>query len=300
MGVLRPISSDIVPSVAHVIRCVSSCVAYQVEEAGDSTIDDGDSDSAAPLLHAANPPPISSCKSCDLISIRTDDAALNSQLQAAGKLPAQSSSLVTTLAPDASTATLLACVGPTVGTTKRRVPLLCNPRLWQLLPLILYTGLESAFISGDFTLYVVRPALGMAWIGGFMSIYGLSNAITCVVAAQISHDLWTMIVLLATGALCQVAVLLILLLVSQPSFWLVLVFAVLWGVGDAVFMSQINAVIPIVLPDDADAAFAQWKMWSSGASCAMYIASPLFPMVHKAWFLVGTCALSLPLIMLLR
>ncbi|CAI5523605.1 unnamed protein product [Closterium sp. Naga37s-1] len=145
-------------------------------------------------------------------------------------------------------------------------------------------------IRADFTLYVVRPALGVAWIGGVMSVFGVANSLVswalcclllcppavssllrsvcflpymescphaaeaCMAAARLSSGLHSILATLLVGAACQIAVLLSLLLFTTAPSWVaftgVLLQAVLWGVGDAAFQSQINALLPLVFPRD--------------------------------------------------
>ncbi|GJP32944.1 hypothetical protein CLOM_g17518 [Closterium sp. NIES-68] len=176
-------------------------------------------------------------------------------------------------------------------------------RLQLLLPLLLYIGLQSAFVAADFTLYVVRPALGVAWIGGAMSVFGVANSLACMAAARFSSGLPSILATLLIGAACQVAVLLSLLLLGAITatpwlaFSLVLLQAVLWGVGDAAFQSQINALLPLVFPSDMDASFAHMKMWTSAASSLMFLLSPLLSLPAKAALLTLSCVVSLPLML---
>ncbi|GJP48298.1 hypothetical protein CLOM_g7607 [Closterium sp. NIES-68] len=181
--------------------------------------------------------------------------------------------------------------------------LMGDRRLQLLLPLLLYIGLQSAFVAADFTLYVVRPALGVAWIGGAMSVFGVANSLACMAAARFSSGLPSILATLLIGAACQVAVLLSLLLLGAITatpwlaFSLVLLQAVLWGVGDAAFQSQINALLPLVFPSDMDASFAHMKMWTSAASSLMFLLSPLLSLPAKAALLTLSCVVSLPLML---
>ncbi|CAI5484065.1 unnamed protein product [Closterium sp. Yama58-4] len=146
-------------------------------------------------------------------------------------------------------------------------------------------------------------ALGVAWIGGVMSVFGVANSLACMAAARLSSGLHSILATLLVGAACQIAVLLSLMLftpftvTSWVAFTVVLVQAVLWGVGDAAFQSQINALLPLVFPRDMDASFAHMKMWTSAASSLMFLLSPHLSMPAKAVFLTASCAVSLPLML---
>ncbi|XP_059074478.1 UNC93-like protein 3 [Cryptomeria japonica] len=55
--------------------------------------------------------------------------------------------------------------------------LLLDKRMLLLIPLLAYSGLEQAFVWAKFTKFVVKPAIGVAGVGGAMAIFGAADAI---------------------------------------------------------------------------------------------------------------------------
>ncbi|CAI5968180.1 unnamed protein product [Closterium sp. NIES-64] len=155
--------------------------------------------------------------------------------------------------------------------------LLFDRKLLLLIPLLFYSGLQAAYISADFTRYVVQPLLGAQWMGGAMMIFGVAIAVCCFFAARFAKGLSSIRLMLLLGAASQAAVLVLTWLfqdramskpaafalvcscalwftptaMSKPAaFALVCSCALLWGIGATAFQSQITALLPLVFPSD--------------------------------------------------
>jgi len=80
------------------------------------------------------------------------------------------------------------------------------------------------------------------------------------------------------GAIVQAAVLFWLLLFLQPNGLLgaaaPLLIGALWGVGDGMLNTELNAVVGLMFEDAKEAAFAQFKVWECGAIAAIFFLSP--------------------------
>lgn len=67
----------------------------------------------------------------------------------------------------------------------------------------------------------------------------------------------------------------------------------LWGLGDGVFMTQINAVLGILFPHDTEASFSQLKIWHSGATAVAFFVIPRITFVAMLAVLAVTLFISL-------
>uniref|UniRef100_A0A0D6QZA9 UNC93-like protein 3 n=1 Tax=Araucaria cunninghamii TaxID=56994 RepID=A0A0D6QZA9_ARACU len=158
------------------------------------------------------------------------------------------------------------------------VPLL-DKRMLLLIPLLVYSGLEQAFVWAEFTKYVVEPAIGVAGVGGVMAIFGATDAVSSLVAGRLTTGLLSISSITCTGILFQALVLLRLWLShsfgsSRASLINIVVMAAAWGAGDGVFNTQTNALLAILFPHDTEAAFSQLKIWQSGAISVVFFVSP--------------------------
>ncbi|BBM98531.1 MFS transporter, NAG-T family, sugar:H+ symporter [Marchantia polymorpha subsp. ruderalis] len=186
------------------------------------------------------------------------------------------------------------------GYAKASFALLSERKMLFLICLLVYTGMQQAFIWGDFTRDIITPTLGLSWVGGVMAVYGASDTIASFVAGRHSSGLVSISVILIAGACCQILVMGLLFFEGpfeqdSRSYFTVFGAAVIWGVGDATFNTQISAVLGIFYPNDTEAAFAQWKIWQSAATSAAFFVSPYTTLSSKITFLFISLLLSMSL-----
>ncbi|VAI28299.1 unnamed protein product [Triticum turgidum subsp. durum] len=152
-------------------------------------------------------------------------------------------------------------------------------RMILLIPLIAYSGLQQAFVWAVFTKSIVTPVLGISGVGGAMAIYGASDVVCSLVAGRFTSGLHSATFIVSVGAIVQAVVLFWLLLFYSPMEGLLgsaipLFIGALWGVGDGVLNTQLSALLGLLFEDVKEAAFAQLKVWQSGAIAVIFFLSP--------------------------
>eukprot|EP00850_Spirogloea_muscicola_P014595 SM000106S13943 [mRNA] locus=s106:131128:133471:+ [translate_table: standard] len=168
--------------------------------------------------------------------------------------------------------------------------LLKSRRTQLLLPVMVYTGLQQAFIWGDFTRDIISPHMGLAWVPGVMAIYGGSDAISSAAAGFLASSIKSLCWIFAIGIVAQLVVMLLL-------FWhrwepvSIILSAILWGMGDAVCNTNMSALLGALYSGRTEAAFAQWRTWQSAATSLVFFASPHVSMPWKLLTL-GTLGIS--------
>lgn len=156
---------------------------------------------------------------------------------------------------------------------------LFDPRLLLIIPLIAYSGLQQAFVWAEFTKYVVEPVLGEAGVGGAMAVYGAFDAICSLVAGRLTSGLTSITLIVSGGAFAQAIIMLWLLLKYSASTGLLgtlipLIIAAIWGIGDGVFNTQLNALVAMLFKNDTEGSFAQLKLWQSASIAVVFFVSP--------------------------
>jgi MFS family permease len=133
-----------------------------------------------------------------------------------------------------------------------------------LIPMTIYSGVEQAFIGGDYTKSYISCSLGIWNLGYVMICYGVADAICSILFGRlvqyIGHIPFFILAFVTHGAL-QLA-----FLFWEPRKDEVVVFyvcAALWGMGDAVIQTQINALYGHIFSDAAEPAFANYRLWES-------------------------------------
>ncbi|XP_047044924.1 UNC93-like protein 3, partial [Lolium rigidum] len=167
-----------------------------------------------------------------------------------------------------------------------------DQKMILLIPLIAYSGLQQAFVWAVFTKSIVSPVLGISGVGGAMAIYGASDAVCSLVAGRFISGLHSATLIVSVGAILQAAVLFWLLLFYSPMEGLVsaavpLFIGALWGVGDGVLNTQLNALLGLLFKDVKEAAFAQLMVWQSGAMAVIFFLSPSITL-HAMLILMAT------------
>ncbi|KAL1545922.1 UNC93-like protein 3 [Salvia divinorum] len=156
--------------------------------------------------------------------------------------------------------------------------LLFDIRIFLVIPLIAYSGLQQAFVWAEYTKEIVNPVLGEQGVGGAMAIYGVFDAISSLAAGRFTSGLSSITIIVSGGMLIQLIVLLWLLLSYSVVSGLLgtilpLLIGALWGIGDGVLNTQLSALLGILFKHDLEGAFAQLKLWQSASIAVVFFIS---------------------------
>ncbi|KAK6942931.1 Ion channel regulatory protein, UNC-93 [Dillenia turbinata] len=161
-----------------------------------------------------------------------------------------------------------------VSLLKSVVVLLLDIKMLLIIPHIEYSGLQQAF-------YVVKPALGVSGVGGSMAVYTAFDALCSLSAGRLTSGLSSITFIVSGGAFA-----LGILGVLYP-----LVMAAILGIGDGIFNMQLSALLGLLFKHDTEGAFAQLKVWQSGAVAVVFFISPHISM--SAMLVVMVAALCI-------
>ncbi|KAF5288409.1 hypothetical protein FQR65_LT12022 [Abscondita terminalis] len=165
---------------------------------------------------------------------------------------------------------------------------LYNPYQILVLPITMFIGAEQAFMAADYNASYVSCGWGISNIGFVMICFGIVNAIAAIFAGGISKKVGR------TPMIIFVFLLHITLLISLL-FWKpysdnkipFFVIAGLWGLCDAVWLVQINALCGILFPGKEEAAYSNFRLWESTGSVITYAYSPYLRTNVKIYLLIG-------------
>ncbi|KAG0468094.1 hypothetical protein HPP92_017422 [Vanilla planifolia] len=169
-------------------------------------------------------------------------------------------------------------------------------RVLLIIPLFAYSGLQQAFVWAEFTKKIVEPALGLSGVGGAMAVYGVADAICALLAGRFTSDLYSVTLIVSFGSFLQFVILLWLLFGYSLSSGVLgsilpLVIGAVWGIGDGVFNTQLNALLGMLFRQNTEAAFAQLKVWQSAATAVVFFLGPAIGL--KAMVIIMTAALCI-------
>ena len=163
-----------------------------------------------------------------------------------------------------------------------------------MLPIIMFIGGEQAFLFADYNASFVSCAWGISNIGYVMICFGVTNAIAALGAGSIMK--LTGRKPLMAFAFCLHMGILIFLLRWKPTpeqNSMFFVMSGLWGLCDAMWLVQVNALSGILFPGKEEAAFSNFRLWESTGSVITYAYSPYLCTHTKLYVLMGILCLGM-------
>ncbi|XP_004368834.1 protein unc-93 homolog A isoform X2 [Trichechus manatus latirostris] len=166
--------------------------------------------------------------------------------------------------------------------------LLGDKRLRLLILLPMFSGFEQGFLAGDYTKSYVTCALGIHFVGYVMICFSATNALCSLLYGKLSQYTGR-IAIYVLGALthfCSIAALL--LWKPYPDQLAVFfVFSALWGVADAVWQTQNNALYGTLFEKNKEAAFANYRLWEALGFVIAFGYSTYLCVYTKLYILLG-------------
>ncbi|XP_063990437.1 UNC93-like protein [Diachasmimorpha longicaudata] len=153
--------------------------------------------------------------------------------------------------------------------------LLKEKRQLLILPITMFIGAEQAFLFADYNASFVSCAWGISNIGYVMICYGVANAIAALATGSIVK-LTGRIPVVIFAFILHLAII-IALLYWRPSPDQGIVFFLmsgLWGICDAIWLVQVNALSGILFPGMEEAAYSNFRLWEATGSVLAYAYSP--------------------------
>jgi len=133
-----------------------------------------------------------------------------------------------------------------------------------IVPLTIWSGLEQGFFGADFTAGVVTCAYGVHTIGRVVIVFGVCNATFSFASGYIIKVVGRPAIFIF-GAIMNIIVIIALLSWTPKvsEVYVAYILAALWGLGDAVWQTQINALYGALFANNEEAAFSNYRMWES-------------------------------------
>ncbi|XP_048507028.1 UNC93-like protein isoform X2 [Athalia rosae] len=144
-----------------------------------------------------------------------------------------------------------------------------------ILPITLFIGAEQAFLFADFNASFVSCAWGISNIGYVMICYGVANAIAAIATGSVVKLTGRPPVMAFAFLLHVFLIVTLLLWKPTPEQGIVFFLASgLWGVCDAIWLVQVNALSGILFPGKEEAAYSNFRLWEATGSVLAYAYSP--------------------------
>lgn len=139
-----------------------------------------------------------------------------------------------------------------------------NPYQVLLIPITFWSGIEQSFFGADFLAGYVTCAFGVHMVGRVVICYGVFDSLSSVLSGFVIKFVGRIPTFLF-GAGVNLICLIVMLTASfdESSLPIVFVLGALWGIGDAIWQTQINALYGCLFVDAEEAAFSNYRLWES-------------------------------------
>uniref|UniRef100_A0A8C9PF18 Protein unc-93 homolog A n=1 Tax=Spermophilus dauricus TaxID=99837 RepID=A0A8C9PF18_SPEDA len=169
-----------------------------------------------------------------------------------------------------------------------------DKRLCLLTLLPMYSGLQQGFLSGEYTRSFVTCVLGIQFVGYVMICFSASTALCSLLFGRLSHYTGRRAIYVL-GAATHLSCIAALLLWRPRSSQMAVFFLLpgLWGMGDAVWQTQNNALFGTLFERNKEAAFASYRMWEALGFVAAFGYSSFLCVSVKLYILLGVLAAAM-------
>ncbi|XP_011137545.1 UNC93-like protein [Harpegnathos saltator] len=146
-----------------------------------------------------------------------------------------------------------------------------KPYQQLLIPITVWIGMEQAFIGADFTQAYISCALGVHRVGYVMICFGVVNAGCSLLFGSLMKFVGRQ-PLMALGAIVHASLVVVLLMWKPHPDNPYVFYSVsgLWGVGDAVWQTQVNGLYGTLFRRNKEAAFSNYRLWESAGFVIAY------------------------------
>lgn len=139
-----------------------------------------------------------------------------------------------------------------------------KPYQQLLIPITIWIGMEQAFIGADFTQAYVSCALGIPSVGYVMICFGVVNAVCSLLFGSVMKYIGRAPIIFLGFLVHSSLVAWLLIWRPHPSNpKLFFMASGLWGVGDAVWQTQVNGLYGTLFRRNKEAAFSNFRLWES-------------------------------------
>ena len=139
-----------------------------------------------------------------------------------------------------------------------------KPYQLLIIPLTIWSGIEQGFFLSDFTAGYISCIFGVGEVGWVLITYGVCDSI-CSLSFGVIIKHTGRIPIYVLGAVINLIVIFILLTWTPEveKEWVFFILAGMWGIADAVWQTQINALYGVLFSNDEEAAFSNYRLWES-------------------------------------
>ncbi|KAK8737945.1 hypothetical protein OTU49_004314 [Cherax quadricarinatus] len=162
-----------------------------------------------------------------------------------------------------------------------------HPYQLLIIPLTIWSGVEQAFLGADYTAAYVSCGLGVHMVGYIMICYGVCDAV-CSASFSPLVRIVGRVPIFTMGFIINLSIIITLIywMPTPDDLPVFFIISGLWGVSDAVWQTQINALYGVIFPGESEAAFSNYRLWESIGFIIAYACSTALCITTKVTILL--------------
>ncbi|KAE8601856.1 hypothetical protein XENTR_v10013815 [Xenopus tropicalis] len=169
-----------------------------------------------------------------------------------------------------------------------------DKRQCLLIPLTMYSGFEQGFLAGDYTKSYVTCSLGIHFVGYVMICFAATNAVCSLLFGQLSKYTGRIFLFIMAAVLNAASIIALLLWQPHPNdFAVFFIFPAIWGIADAVWQTQTNALFGVLFDEHKEEAFANYCLWESLGFVIAYGYSTFLCVSIKLYILLAVLLIAI-------
>ncbi|CAF1110563.1 unnamed protein product [Rotaria sordida] len=133
-----------------------------------------------------------------------------------------------------------------------------------LIPITMWTTIETAFLTAQFTRGFITCLVGIRYVGLVMVCNGICQAISSYVCGRLVKYTGRIFVFVV-AALINYAIIIVMFLWSPKADQIVILFVIagFWGIADAIWQTQVIATYTVLYSENDPSALAKYRLWKS-------------------------------------
>ncbi|CAF1638201.1 unnamed protein product, partial [Adineta steineri] len=153
---------------------------------------------------------------------------------------------------------------------KKSLEVLLSLKEWKhidqlfLIPITMWTTIETAFLSAQFTRGFITCLVGIRYVGLVMVCHGIFQSLSSYIFGRLVKYTGRIFVFII-AALINYAMIILMFLWEPKSSQMVLLFVIagFWGIADAIWQTQVIATYTVFYSETDPSALAKYRLWKS-------------------------------------
>ncbi|CAF1320465.1 unnamed protein product [Didymodactylos carnosus] len=159
---------------------------------------------------------------------------------------------------------------PLKQSLKKSLEVIISLTKWQhidqlfLIPVTMWSTIETAFLTAQFTRGFVTCLAGIRYVGLIMVCAGVSQAISSYVFGRLVKYTSRLFCLIVAFVLNYGTIILMFLWKANPDqLFLLFIIAGIWNVADAIWQTQVIATYTVLYAESDPTVLAKYRLWKS-------------------------------------